>query len=122
MPPYTVVVVRIVRWSLLVFALASVQIPMAWCEQSGLHPEIPAPHDHHNHDHERPNVHPSVELEFVVPSGAQPSFLALSFGALAALVEAVASPIPVLRSSAADGRALVLVPPGSARLTTVQLL
>jgi len=40
---------------------------MAWCDEGGLHPEIPASHKAHDHDHhDGTSAHERVDLEMVL--------------------------------------------------------
>ena len=107
--PYTVDDVRVLGLLLLLLAWGAVQLPMAWCNQTGLHPEIPVGHDDHDHE----DAHERVEIDYLVINH--------ELATATPLIAAVVAP-PLLRllvlSAATPERAAA--PPG--RLTTVQLL
>jgi hypothetical protein len=105
--------VRVLQWLLLALAWGTVQFPMAWCDDAGLHPEIPASHASHDH-HDSGSVHERVELEIVLRQE--------EFAAPAPIVARVA---PLLRACGGAqctpaGTVRRADPPGP--LTTVRLL
>jgi hypothetical protein len=107
--PYTVGDVRVCGWLLLLLAWGAVQFPMAWCDHTGLHPEIPVSHDDHDHD----EAHERVDLDLVLVIDE----VELSATLVVRIDDQLVSMVRDLQSSAPERAA---APPG--RLTTVRLL
>jgi hypothetical protein len=107
--PYTVGDVRVCGWLLLLLAWGAVQFPMAWCDHSGLHPEIPVSHDDHDHD----EAHERVDLDLVLVIDE----VGLSAPSTVRIDDHLDSMVRNPQSSAPERAA---APPG--RLTTVRLL
>ena len=109
---------RVFAWILIVLAWGAVQLPMAWCDQSGLHPEIPVGHDHdeHDHDHDKTEVHHRVDLDIVLPGGGIEEVEPLVAAVGSAPGDAVLVSVRIESARCPES------PPGRARLTTVLLL